>query len=135
MSPGWLSRALITLLFSCLSLVAQDTRNVSEPHVPQACAKLDADIAAPNGVISPQDESRLSSDRIQRAIDGCAQGKAVVLRARHNDNVFLTGPLTLRRGVTLLVEANTALVASRDPRIYDLDRGSCGLVGERGHGC
>jgi polygalacturonase len=33
------------------------------------------------------------------------------------------------------VDANTALVASRDPRLYDLAPGSCGLVGEKGHGC
>jgi polygalacturonase len=33
------------------------------------------------------------------------------------------------------VDAHTSLVASRDPRVYDLSPGSCGVVNERGHGC
>jgi polygalacturonase len=49
--------------------------------------------------------------------------------------VFLAGPIALRAGVTLVVDANTALVASRDPRLYDLAPGSCGIVSEHGHGC
>jgi polygalacturonase len=57
------------------------------------------------------------------------------LRAQGRKNVFITGPLTLRPGVTLVVDAHTALVASRDPRLYDLVPGSCGILGERGHGC
>jgi polygalacturonase len=47
----------------------------------------------------------------------------------------LAGPIALRAGVTLVVDANTALVASRDPRLYDLAPGSCGIVSEHGHGC
>jgi polygalacturonase len=68
-------------------------------------------------------------------MDSCDAGKAVVLRARGEKNFFLTGPILLRSGVTLVVDANTALVASRDPRLYDLSPGSCGVVSERGHGC
>src|ERR1035438_719084 len=118
-----------------LTLSAQDTRKVTEPHVPAACISMDAYIAADRGVIAPEDERSLDTDRIQHALDNCAAGKAVVLRARGKKNVFLTGPITLRTGVTLVVDANTALVASRDPRIYDLTPGSCGVVSERGHGC
>jgi polygalacturonase len=58
-----------------------------------------------------------------------------VLRAKGQKNVFLTGPLQLHSGVTLVVAANTSLVASRDPRVYDLTPGSCGVVAEKGHGC
>jgi len=36
------------------------------------------------------------------------------------EECILTGPIALRAGVTLVVNANTALVASRDPRLYDL---------------
>ena len=114
---------------------AQDTRKVTEPHIPAACVSLDAGLASINGNIAPADESKLDTARIQNAIDGCAPGKAVVLRARGSKNIFLTGPLALRTGVTLVVSANTALVASRDPRLYDLQPGSCGLVNEKGHGC
>jgi polygalacturonase len=124
---------VISLLPSFLS--AQDTRQVTEPHIPAACATLESNIAASQGVISPADEQRLDTDRIQSEIDHCAPGKAVVLRAHKKNNVFLTGPITLRTGVTLVVAANTALVASRDPRLYDLSPGSCGVVSDRGHGC
>ena len=66
----------------------------------------------------------------------CAAGQVCRTAApRGRKYVFLTGPLTLRPGVTLRRRAHTALVASRDPRLYDLAPGSCGIVGERGHGC
>jgi polygalacturonase len=58
-----------------------------------------------------------------------------VLRAAGADQVFLTGPLQLRTGVTLVVDADTVLVGSRDPRVYDLTPGSCGVVNHKGHGC
>jgi polygalacturonase len=129
--------ALSSLLLMCLAMTlsAQDAREVTEPHIPAACAILEAGISAPHGTIADKDEQRLDTDRIQHAIDNCAAGKAVVLRARGKKNVFLTGPIELRPGVTLVVDANTALVASRDPRIYDLEPGSCGIVSDRGHGC
>jgi polygalacturonase len=123
----------LLLLPSFLS--SQDTRRVTEPRIPAACVTLVANIAAFNGVISPADEQRLDTERIQREIDNCAPGKAVILRADENKNVFLTGPIALRTGVTLVVAANTGLVASRDPRLYDLSPGSCGVVSDRGHGC
>ncbi|MDR3429370.1 hypothetical protein, partial [Silvimonas sp.] len=113
----------LPLLFAC-TLLAQDTRQVTEPRIPAACVTLDAAIAAPNGVIAEKDEKSLDTVRIQSAIDSCAQGKAVVLRAKGKANVFITGPLELRPGVTLVVEKNTALVAARDPRLYDLAPGT-----------
>ena len=122
-------------LFLASTLPAQDARKVTEPHIPSACVTLTAGIAAHHGVIALQDESKLDTERIQSALDRCSPGKAVVLRASGEKNVFLTGPLAMRSGVTLVVDANTALVASRDPRIYDLAPGSCGVVSEKGHGC
>jgi polygalacturonase len=127
---------LAGILPLCLgTLPAQDTRKVTEPHIPAACVTLEANIAASNGTIADKDEQRSDTGRIQQAIDNCAAGKAVVLRARKQKNVFLTGPFVLRAGVTLVVDANTALVASRDPRLYDLTPGSCGIVSDHGHGC
>jgi polygalacturonase len=125
----------IPLLLHSFTLSAQDTRKVTEPQIPAACVTLEPNIAATHGVIAPADELKLDTERIQHAIDSCTAGKAVVLRARGHKNVFLAGPLTLHSGVTLVVEANTSLVASRDPRVYDLTPGSCGVVGEKGHGC
>jgi polygalacturonase len=118
-----------------LTASAQDTRNVTEPRIPAACVTLDANIAASHGMIASRDEQNLDTVRIQRAIGNCAAGKAVVLRAKGAKNVFLSGPITLPTGVTLVVDAKTALVASRDPRLYDLTPGSCGVIDERGHGC
>ena len=48
---------------------------------------------------------------------------------------FLTGPIQLRVGVTLLVDAKVTLYASRNPRDYDISPGSCGIVNQAGHGC
>ena len=129
------SISVLSLLCSALALSAQDTRKVTEPHIPAACVTLNASIAAEHGVIAPEDEQKLDTERIQHAIDNCAAGKAVVLRANGQKNVFLTSPIALRAGVTLVVDANTALVASRDPRLYDLAPGSCGIISEHGHGC
>jgi polygalacturonase len=123
------------LLFTSTILFAQDTRKVAEPHIPAPCATLHASIAAEHGVIATEDERKLDTDRIQNAIDNCAIGKAVVLRAVGPKNVFLTGPIALRTGVTLVIAANTVLAASRDPRLYDLSPGSCGILTEHGHGC
>ncbi len=130
-----LSLAASVLLLFVIPAAAQDSRNVTVPQMPAACTALTANIEAPQGVISAQDERKLDTVRIQDAIDRCATGKAVVLRARGHKNVFLTGPLALRSGVTLIIDAHTALVASRDPRVYDLSPGSCGVVSEKGHGC
>jgi polygalacturonase len=126
---------MASLVFSSLLLRGQDTRTVTEPHIPPACVTLEAHIATNEGVISAADEHALDTERIQSAIDNCAAGKAVVLRPHGRSNVFLAGPIALRAGVTLVIDANTALVASRDPRLYDLTPGSCGVVSERGHGC
>ncbi|HEX8812410.1 MAG TPA: glycosyl hydrolase family 28 protein, partial [Terracidiphilus sp.] len=128
----------VLLLISAHASHAQDTRNVTEPHIPAACVTLDAQLEAHNGALTDADEQKLDTQRIQDAMDSCsrdAAGKAVVLKAQGRRNVFLTGPLQLRTGVTLVIAANTVLAASRDPRIYDLSPGSCGIVSEKGHGC
>jgi polygalacturonase len=49
--------------------------------------------------------------------------------------VFLTGPLMLRSGVTLVIDANTVLAASANPRVYDISPGSCGVLGDHLVGC
>lgn len=106
---------------------AQDTRVVTQPHVPPVCVTLTARHAT---------EQNLDTARIQAAIDGCASGHAVELRASSASKTFLSGPLRLRPGVTLLVNSGVTLYASRNPRNYDLSPGSCGVVNkEHGTGC
>ena len=94
-------RLLAALLFAfAMTLAAQDSRTVTEPHIPAACTTLKAAIAtspgASAGVIAQRDESKLDTARIQAALDSCAAGKAVVLQSEGKKTVFLSGPLTLR---------------------------------------
>jgi polygalacturonase len=114
---------------------AQDTRNVTEPEFPPVCSVLTAKHPAPGGVLSDASERMPDTARIQQAIDRCDSGKAVELKSSGDKSVFLSGPLLLRPGVTLLIDSSTALFASRDPRDYDITPGSCGVVNEKGRGC
>lgn len=116
-------------------LGAQDTRKVTEPHFPKPCVTLDAQLSAPGGILSDHDEHRPDTERIQSAIDHCKTRQAAKLRAVGGHNIFLAAPLYLKSGVTLLIDANAALFASRNPRDYDITPGSCGIVDEHGHGC
>lgn len=128
---------LIAALWLCGVSVAyaQDTRHVVQPRIPSPCVALRARLSAPHGVLAPAAERHLDTRRIQQAMDHCAAGEAVRLEADGDERVFLTGPLTLRSGVTLVIGANTVLAASSNPRLYDLTPGSCGLLGERAEGC
>jgi len=129
---------LFCLLGAAAALAwAQDTRTVTEPVFPKSCAVLTANLTAIDGnkTIAEADESRLDTERIQRAMDACPKGEAVELRGGGGHHAFLTGPLDLRAGVTLRVTRGAILFGSRDARIYDLRPGACGTVDQRGHGC
>jgi polygalacturonase len=130
-----------TLIFTAIALAfaagAQDTRDVTEPVIPQSCAVLTAALSAVDGnkTIAEADESKLDTARIQKALDGCGKGQAVVLKSEGAHNAFLTGPLDLKAGVTLVVDAKTILFGSRDPKVYEVRAGSCGIVDAGGRGC
>ena len=129
-------QVLIVLFFAGTSAaLAQDSRHVTEPRIPAACVVLQARFAPVDGVLPAEAEVDLDTARIQRALDQCAAGKAVELKANGRKQTFLSGPLTLRSGVTLVIDANTSLAASIDPRLYDITPGSCGILGEHGTGC
>jgi polygalacturonase len=131
----WAAMMFVIAAAGATTAWAQDTRHVTEPKIPRPCVKLEAQLAARNGVLSDADERHLDTQRIQKAIDACAPGKAVVLRAKGDRQVLLTGPLILKSGVTLVISANTVLASSRDPRLFDITPGSCGVVNQLGHGC
>ena len=128
-------RLLLILLALVVHIRSQDTRQVAEPKFPPPCEVLTARLSAPGGVLSDAAERSPDTARLQKAIDTCAPGKAVELKPAGADNIFLAGPIQLKTGVTLLIDAGTALFASRDPRDYDVQPGSCGIVGARGPGC
>jgi polygalacturonase len=106
-------------LCQCVAVLAQDTRTVTEPKIPPVCTKLEAHLTAPGGVLSDADEPKLDTERIQKALDGCAQGKAVELSSVPKAEAFLSGPLELREGVTLLIDKGVTLYGSRDPKVYE----------------
>ena len=114
------------------ALLAQDTRTVVEPKIPAFCATLDAHLTSINdgtyNTLAPADESKLDTDRIQKAIDSCAKGKAVALQVHGASNAFLSGPLELREGVTLVVDKGATLFETLDPAVMETAPGSCGVV-------
>jgi polygalacturonase len=137
-------RLILAVLPLCLVpvLASQDTRTVTEPVIPALCATLDAQLhsipklaPAAGRTLAEADESKLDTARIQHAIDQCAPGHGLLLRATASADAFLTGPLELRAGVALIVGKGATLFASRDPELYAYSPGSCGLVNEGGHGC
>ena len=130
-------RALILITLFALPAAAQDTRTVVEPKFPLACTTVVAQLVpVADTTLAAADENKLDTRRIQQAIDGCAIGRAVVLKASGERRAFLAGPITLKAGVTLIVDTNTTLFASRNPRDYDADvPGRCGTVDARGRGC
>jgi polygalacturonase len=117
-----------------MSAGAQDTRTVAEPKIPESCVKLDAKIAAVGDALKEADEANADTARIQGAIDSCKQGQAVELATgAKGSNAFLSGPLELKEGVTLLVDKGVTLFASRRAADYDITGpGTCGTMPAKG---
>lgn len=114
---------------------AQDTRRVTEPVIPPSCVILRANLQATNNALSESDETKLDTQRVQSALDTCPQGKAVELRSDGGRNAFLSGPLELREGVTLLIDRGVTLYASRNPKDFDTVPGTCGISGAESRPC
>src|SRR5260370_41587561 len=93
----------LLLIVALVSVHAQDTRRVSEPKIPSSCAVLTASLTAHGTTLAEADENKLDTRRIQQALDQCPAGKAVELKSNGGHDAFLSGPLELRRGVTLFI--------------------------------
>jgi len=135
------SSTLVVLSF-CLSAAAaaQDTRTVTEPVIPALCSKLDAHLTSISdgtyNTLAAADQGKLDTDRIQKAIDSCGKGKAVALQTHGGFNAFVSGPLELREGVTLVVDKGVTLFETLDPKVLEISPGSCGIVSkDPGRGC
>jgi polygalacturonase len=109
-------------------LFAQDARTVIEPVFPQLCATVDAQFHADGPSLAAADEQKLDTARIQKAIDKCGKGRAVMLRVDETNNAFVSGPLVLKPEITLIVGLGVTLFASRDPAVFAVSLGSCGVV-------
>lgn len=113
----------------------QDRRRVTEPHIPTTCSTVPARLVPDQGKVREEDEAKLDSERIQAALDRCAQGKAVELAPDGAKVAFLSGPISIPAGVTLLVDRGVTLFGSRDPMVYEKAPGSCGVVNNEAPGC
>src|SRR5262245_63329786 len=113
-------RVFVLITLFAVQAAAQDTRTVVEPNFPLPCATVVAQLVpVSDTTLAAVDENKLDTRRIQQAIDGCTSGRAVVLTASGERRAFLAGPMTLKAGVTLIVDTNTTVFASRNPRDYD----------------
>jgi polygalacturonase len=103
-----------------------------EPTIPAACATVNATKVSTNGTLS--DEAALDTKAIQAAIDACPAGQSVKLAVSGANNALLSGPINLKSGVTLWIDAGVTLFASRNPRDFDPKPGQCAQSGGGG-GC
>ncbi len=110
----------------CGAAAAQDSRTVTEPVMPPSCAVL---------VPAPAQAARDDAPRIQARLDKCAPGHALHLAPGNGQHAFTSGPLNLRSGVTLAIDAGVTLYASTDPMAYDRGAKTCGTIDGNGRGC
>ncbi len=124
-----LAAALALLALAAGPAQAQDRRAVSEPAAPaQVCATLSPATAPFGGM--------LDTERLQSAIDRCPAGSAVHLEAgAGGPGRFVSGPLTVRSGVTLWIDRGVVLAADTDPARYDRGSGACGSIDRKGQAC
>jgi len=141
---GWAISGCLWCVYAAAPGNAQDQRTVAEPVVPPVCLKLEAQSFAAGDTLDEAVEGAPDTTRVQQAIDGCKPGNAVELATgppkgttARSPNAFLSGPLEMREGVTLLVDKGVTLFASRraaDYEVTPLDEklGSCGTLNSKG---
>ena len=133
--------AVLTTLASATAAHAADAPvstqwgTVSEPSLPAVVCgtPLVASITPVNGSVDAVDgnasNSQPDTKRIQAAINACPAGQAVKLVAGASGQTgFLSGPLTIKSGVTLWIDKGVTLFASRNPADYDNGVGTCGTA-------
>lgn len=120
-------------------LATGDSRHVSQPAVPAVCTTLTSTLATPSGRVfsSSQETTPPDTSRIQAALNSCANsGKAVALTASGSDTAFLSAPLTVGAGETLLVSPGATLFASANASQYQISgKPTCGTVQSSDGGC
>jgi polygalacturonase len=141
---GFVAFLIVAAIDASSILFAQDTRKVTEPVIPPTCVTLKAALTttlATSGAIEARAGNSVpgtivpDTARIQQALDQCTKGHAVELAADSANIAFLSGPIQLRPGVTLLIDKGVTLYASRNPKDYQISDGSCGLVNDATSGC
>jgi len=100
--------------------VTGDSRTLTEPTFPPVCTTLLAQQSA--GALN---QSLFDTARLQTAINNCPAGQAVQLSPSGNNNAFLTQPIVLKAGVTLLIDAEVTLFGSNNLSDYSCTDTSC----------
>jgi polygalacturonase len=130
-----------TSLSQALRVATGDPRHVRRPRLPAPCMVLSAGLSTASGEFGTADEATPpDTGRIQAALDRCAgTRRAVVLAPGHGNDAFLSGPLTIRSGEVLLIDAGVTLYASLNPADYQIPGqfpvNTCGTVSADGGGC
>ncbi|PPU77802.1 MULTISPECIES: glycoside hydrolase family 28 protein [Xanthomonas] len=125
----------------CLSLCAQagavtfatgDTRAVAQPTIPAVCSpSLTAHLTPTGRQFDPAvEQAPPDTKTIQAALNACKNGS--VLLTSGSGNAFLSGPLTVPTGVTLVIDQGVTLYGSRNPADYG---SGCGTAGSKSGGC
>ena len=112
-----------------------DTRTVTEPVFPTVCTTLTAALTSINDDIPTSIDATVTNPdgaRIQSALNGCTNTNQAVRLSIDGGghNAYLTGPLNMPSGVTLLVDPGVIVYFSRNVQDYDLVAGThtCGTV-------
>jgi polygalacturonase len=103
----------------------------SEPAIPSPCSTVSATkTVAVGAATTDADETSLDTAAIQSALDACPTGQSVRLAADGDKNAFLVGPIQLKSGKTLWIDAGVTVYTSRNPRNFDAKLGSalCGTA-------
>ena len=112
-----------------------DSRTVTEPVIPAVCTTLTAALTSVNDDLPTTVDATVSNPdgaRIQAALNACASTTHAVRLSPDGagHNAYLTGPLNMPTGVTLLVDPGVVVYFSRNVQDYDLVSGThtCGTV-------
>jgi len=94
--------------------VTGDSRTVTEPTFPSVCTTLMAQQSS-----GSLDQTLFDTARLQAALDSCPAGQAVELSASGGNDAFLTQPIVIDAGVTLLIDAEVTLFGSLNRTDYN----------------
>jgi Endopolygalacturonase len=101
----------------------------TEPVIPPTCSTVLATKTVVAGAATTDaDEAALDTDAIQAAINNCPAGQSVKLAADGSKNAFLVGPIRVQSGVTVWIDTDVTVYASRNPRVFDAKPGACGTA-------
>ncbi|PAA97638.1 glycoside hydrolase family 28 protein [Serratia fonticola] len=113
-----------------------------EPVMPEVCQTLSAELnqnakgLLDEAIDADVNNSQPDTQRIQAAIDACNTGAVKLVAGSNEENAFLSGPLTLKSGVTLWVDQGITLFASRSPVDYQIaGKNNCGETASADNGC